>query len=62
MRAVANTAGVVNNHDSIWVRSILEDVGGASDGSWSLLPYLFATFMTSNIWSTTAFNVDNRGF
>ncbi|XP_058730657.1 protein NAP1 isoform X2 [Vicia villosa] len=62
MRTVANTAGVVSDHDSIWVRSILEDVGGASDGSWSLLPYLFATFMTSNIWSTTAFNVDTEGF
>nr|CAQ17051.1 Nck-associated protein 1 [Lotus japonicus] len=62
MRSVANTAGVVSDHDSIWVRSILEEVGGASDGSWSLLPYLFATFMTSNIWSTTAFNVDTEGF
>nr|KYP58933.1 Protein NAP1 [Cajanus cajan] len=62
MRTVANTAGVVTDHDSIWVRSILEEVGGASDGSWGLLPYLFATFMTSNIWSTTAFNVDTEGF
>lgn len=62
MRTVANTAGVVNDHDSVWVRSILEEVGGASDGSWGLLPYLFATFMTSNIWFTTAFNVDTEGF
>ncbi|KAK7362524.1 hypothetical protein VNO77_04640 [Canavalia gladiata] len=62
MRRVANTLGVVSDHDSIWVRSILEEVGGASDGSWSLLPYLFATFMTSSIWSTTAFNVDTEGF
>ncbi|RYR14154.1 hypothetical protein Ahy_B04g070771 isoform C [Arachis hypogaea] len=62
IRSVANIADVVNDHDSIWVRSILEEVGGASDGSWSLLPYLFATFMTSNIWSTTAFNVDTEGF
>ncbi|KAJ1393399.1 Nck-associated protein 1 [Sesbania bispinosa] len=62
IRTVANTAGVVSYHDSIWVRSILEIVGGASDGSWSLLPYLFASFMTSNIWSTTAFNVDTEGF
>lgn len=59
---MANTVGVVNDHDSVWVRSILEEVGGASDGSWGLLPYLFATFMTSNIWSTTAFNVDTEGF
>ncbi|KAE9597309.1 putative nck-associated protein [Lupinus albus] len=62
MRTVANTVGLVSDHESIWVRSILEEVGGASDGSWSLLPYLFATFMTSNIWSTTAFNVDTEGF
>lgn len=62
MRIVANTQGVVSDHDSQWVRSILEEVGGANDGSWSLLPYLFATFMTSNIWTTTAFNVDTEGF
>ena len=41
---------------------ILEEVGGANDGSWSLLPYLFVAFMTSNIWSSTAFNVDIGGF
>ena len=41
---------------------ILEEVGGANDGSWSLLPYLFVAFMTSNIWSSTAFNVDTGGF
>ncbi|KAI5667541.1 hypothetical protein M9H77_17394 [Catharanthus roseus] len=35
---------------------------GATDGSWNLLPYLFATCMTSNIWNTTAFNVDTGGF
>ncbi|KAM7505667.1 hypothetical protein LguiB_004571 [Lonicera macranthoides] len=62
MRRVANGVGVLDDHDSEWVRSILEDVGGANDGSWSLLPYLFATFMTSSIWSTTAFNVDTGGF
>lgn len=62
IRTVANTLGVVDDHDSVWVRSILEEVGGASDGSWGLLPYLFSTFMTSNIWSTTAFNVDTEGF
>ncbi|KAL2344703.1 hypothetical protein Fmac_005988 [Flemingia macrophylla] len=62
MRTVANTVGIVSDHDSVWVRSILEEVGGASDGSWGLLPYLFATFMTSNIWYTTAFNVDTEGF
>ena len=59
---MANNQGVVSDHDSQWVRSILEEVGGANDGSWSLLPYLFATFMTSNIWTTTAFNVDTDGF
>ncbi|KAL3570204.1 hypothetical protein D5086_027453 [Populus alba] len=53
---------IVGDHDSEWIRSILEDVGGANDGSWTLLPYLFATFMTSNIWNTTGFNVDTGGF
>ncbi|KHG17495.1 Protein NAP1 -like protein [Gossypium arboreum] len=62
MRGVANAVALAGDHDSEWVRSILEEVGGANDGSWSLLPYLFATFMTSNIWNTTGFNVDTGGF
>ncbi|KAJ4821990.1 histone chaperone [Turnera subulata] len=62
MRRVANSIGVVADHDSEWVRFILEEFGGANDGSWTLLPYLFSTFMTSNIWSTTGFNVDTGGF
>ncbi|CAN1810290.1 Protein NAP1 [Linum perenne] len=51
IRGVANSVGIGGDHDSEWVRSILEEVGGANDASWTLLPYLFATFMTSNIWS-----------
>ncbi|XP_030481196.1 protein NAP1 [Cannabis sativa] len=62
MKGVANNVGIVSDHDSQWVRLILEEVGGANDGSWSLLPYLFASFMTSSIWNTTAFNVDTGGF
>ncbi|KAF3450021.1 hypothetical protein FNV43_RR06100 [Rhamnella rubrinervis] len=62
MKGVANSIGVTGEHDSQWVRLILEEVGTANDGSWSLLPYLFASFMTSNIWNTTAFNVETGGF
>lgn len=62
MKAVANNVAMVGDHDSQWVRLILEEVGGANDGSWSLLPYLFSSFMTSSIWYTTAFNVDTGGF
>lgn len=62
IKGVANSVVLAGNHDSEWVRSILEEVGGANDGSWSLLPYLFATFMTSNIWNTTGFNVETGGF
>ncbi|CAH9076240.1 unnamed protein product [Cuscuta epithymum] len=63
LRRVINSVALADDHDSEWVRLIFEEVGGgASDGSWSFLPYLFATFMTSNIWSTTAFNVDTGGF
>ena len=62
IRGVANSLNIVGDHDSEWIRSILEDVGGANDGSWTLLPYLFATFMTSNIWNSTGFNVDTGGF
>ncbi|KAL4578105.1 hypothetical protein LXL04_014221 [Taraxacum kok-saghyz] len=62
MRRVGNGVGVVADHDCEWVREILEEVGGATDNSWSLLAYLFSTFMTSNIWNTTAFNIDTGGF
>ena len=62
MRVVANSVNLVRDHDYEWVRMILEEVGGANDGSWNLLPYLFAAFMTSNIWSSTAFDVDTGGF
>lgn len=62
MRRVANSVNVASDHDFEWIRLILEEVGGATDGSWSLLPYLFATFMTSMIWNTTAFNVETGGF
>lgn len=62
LRGVANSVGVIDDHDSEWVRSVLEEVGGANDDSWGLLPYLFATFMTSHIWNTTGFNVDTGGF
>ncbi|KAF6160665.1 hypothetical protein GIB67_019605 [Kingdonia uniflora] len=64
LRHVANSVGVLGgDHDTDWVRSILEDVGSANDGnSWDLLPYLFAACMTSNIWNTAAFNVEAGGF
>ncbi|KAF5729205.1 protein NAP1-like isoform X2 [Tripterygium wilfordii] len=62
IRRVANSVGRVGDHDSEWVRSILEEAGGANDGSWNLLPYFFASFMTSNIWNTTGFNVETGGF
>lgn len=62
LRRVANGVGVINDHDTEWIRSILEEVGGANDGSWTLLPYFFSAFMTSSIWNTTAFNVDTGGF
>ncbi|KAF7115929.1 hypothetical protein RHSIM_RhsimUnG0043400 [Rhododendron simsii] len=62
LRRVANGVGVINDHDTEWIRSILEEVGGANDGSWTLLPYFFSAFMTSSIWNTTSFNVDTGGF
>ncbi|KAH9608316.1 hypothetical protein KSS87_007803 [Heliosperma pusillum] len=64
MKEVANGVGVgvANDHDSQFVRSIMEDVGVANDASWNWLPYLLSAFMSSSIWSTTAFNVDTGGF
>lgn len=62
LKRVANNFNIAGDHDAEWVRSILEEVGGANDASWSLLPYLFATLMTSNIWNSSGFNVNTGGF
>ncbi|KAL9241252.1 hypothetical protein vseg_015383 [Gypsophila vaccaria] len=62
MKEVANSVGVMDDHDTQFVRSIMEDIGVANDVSWNWLPYLLAAFMSSSIWSTTAFNVDTGGF
>ncbi|XP_068656377.1 probable protein NAP1 [Aristolochia californica] len=62
LKKMASCVGVVGEHDTEWVRSILADIGGANDGSWSLLSYLCAAFMISNIWNTAAFNVETGGF
>ncbi|XP_021843825.2 protein NAP1 [Spinacia oleracea] len=61
-KEVVNSIGVMNDHDTEFVRSIMEDVGVGNDNSWNLLPYLFSAFMSSNVWSTTTFNVDTGGF
>ncbi|KAI7756681.1 hypothetical protein M8C21_017558, partial [Ambrosia artemisiifolia] len=42
MRRVANGVGVVADHDSQWVREILEDVGGATDNSWGCISAVVA--------------------
>lgn len=62
MKEVANNIGMVKDHDTELMRLVMQEVGGANDGSWNLLPYLLSTFMTSNIWSTTTFNADTGGF
>ncbi|CAM8940684.1 unnamed protein product [Rhodiola kirilowii] len=62
IRGVANSVGIGFDHDSEWVKSVLDEVWGAIDGSWSLLPYFFATFMTSNVWNNASFSVETGGF
>lgn len=62
LRKVANSVGVVAEHDMEWMHAIMEEAGPSGDSSWSLLPYLFAALMTSNIWSTTNYNVTTGGF
>uniref|UniRef100_A0A803N7I8 Protein NAP1 n=1 Tax=Chenopodium quinoa TaxID=63459 RepID=A0A803N7I8_CHEQI len=62
MKEVANSIGVMGDHDTEFVRSIMEDIGVGNDNSWNLLPYLFSAFMSSNVWNTTTFNIDTGGF
>lgn len=62
LRKVADSVGVVDEHDTEWMHSIMEESGASTDSSWSLLPYLYAALMASNIWSTTSYNVHTGGF
>ncbi|XP_038970393.1 probable protein NAP1 [Phoenix dactylifera] len=62
LRRVANSIGVIGEHDTDWIHSIMVEAGAANDSSWSLLPYLFASFMMSNIWSMTTYNIETGGF
>uniref|UniRef100_A0A7N0UFV9 Protein NAP1 n=1 Tax=Kalanchoe fedtschenkoi TaxID=63787 RepID=A0A7N0UFV9_KALFE len=62
IRGVANSMGIGFDHDSEWVKSILDEVGGAIDGSWSLLPYFFAAFFTSGVWNNASFCVETGAF
>ncbi|KAG1368346.1 putative protein NAP1 [Cocos nucifera] len=62
LRRVTNSIGVIGEHDTDWMHSIMMEAGAANDGSWSLLPYLFASFMMSGIWSTTTYNIKTGGF
>lgn len=62
MKTLSSTLGVSVDHDVALVHSILLDMGGAGDVTWSLLPYLCAAYMTSGIWSTSAFSISTGGF
>ncbi|CAA6671860.1 unnamed protein product [Spirodela intermedia] len=47
------------------LRTVAIDAGEAGsfdNGSWSLLPYLCASFMVSSVWNTTYFDVNIGGF
>uniref|UniRef100_A0A0D9XAF6 CYRIA/CYRIB Rac1 binding domain-containing protein n=1 Tax=Leersia perrieri TaxID=77586 RepID=A0A0D9XAF6_9ORYZ len=62
LRRVASSVGVGDKHDAEWVHSILAEIGSANDNSWTLLPYLCAAFMVSNMWSTAVYDVNTGGF
>ncbi|KAH9315390.1 hypothetical protein KI387_024017, partial [Taxus chinensis] len=62
MKTLSSTLGVSLDHDVALVHSVLLDMGGAGDVTWGLLPYLCAAYMTSNIWSTSAFSISTGGF
>eukprot|EP00897_Mesotaenium_endlicherianum_P003945 jgi/Mesen1/3579/ME000020S03110 len=64
-KRVAARAGAVApaaDDTSADVLELLLDIGGVGDSSWSLLPYLFAAFMTSDVWRSAAFNPATGGF
>lgn len=62
LRMVANDAGKTGELDTEWVHSIMAERGSFDNGSWSLLPYLCASFMVSSVWNTTSFDANIGGF
>lgn len=62
LRRLASSVCANEDHDTEWIHAIMAEVGVANDSSWSLLPYLCAAFMVSNIWSMTAYNINTGGF
>ncbi|XP_073011838.1 probable protein NAP1 [Typha latifolia] len=62
LRRVISSIGVGGEHDTEWIYSIMVEAGAANDNSWNLLPYLCASFMVSNMWSMTIYNVNIGGF
>ncbi|KAL5232560.1 hypothetical protein ABZP36_031336 [Zizania latifolia] len=62
LRRVTSSVGVGDEHDAEWVQSILSQFGSANDNSWTLLPYLCAAFMVSNMWSCSVYDVNTGGF
>ena len=62
LRNVANNVGDSVEMDAEWVYSIMSEKGSFDSGSWSMLPYLCASFMVSSIWNSTYFDVNIGGF
>ncbi|PKA52561.1 putative protein NAP1 [Apostasia shenzhenica] len=61
LRKLTNTLAVLGEHDMEWIHSIMEETAAVNDSSWSLLPYLCASFMVSKIWFSTNHDVKTGG-
>lgn len=64
LKAVASRVGAIDveEGDAVMIHGILNNMEGAGDQTWALLPFLFVACITSNIWSATTFSIHTGGF
>lgn len=64
LKRVSSRVGAVEleEGDAVMIHSILNNMEGAGDPTWGLLPFLFVACMNSNVWNSTTFSVLTGGF
>lgn len=64
LKNVASRVGAIEleEGDAVMIHSILSHMEGAGDPTWGLLPFLFVSCMTSNVWNSTTFSILTGGF
>ncbi|KAH7432487.1 hypothetical protein KP509_07G024700 [Ceratopteris richardii] len=62
LKMLANRLGAGPEQDHLVLHSVLKKLGGAGESLWILLPYLFVSCMTSQVWSSSVYSIHTGGF